>query len=284
MAAPGIAAVAVVDDDYRTVNQLGWDRLARSGCDSSTPYGPRQFACAQAWLDEHGWLPWGHFRSVLCLAGGGGQQGPLFAQLGYDVTVLDLSAEQLHLDCEAAERYGLHLHCVQGDMLDLSVLAGRRFDIVYQPVSSLYVPDIKRCYGQVAGVLHRGGLYYSEHWNPVQMQLSPVRHWDGEAYRIVHRTGRAGIVWSADEGADSATCRHYIHSLTDLIGGLCSSGFVVTRFADRPGADPDAQPGTERHLAAYLPTFFSILAQLSEPRQNSEGTADPGPVRANGLP
>ena len=70
------------------------------------------------------------------------------------------------------------------DVLDLSPLADRRFDLVYQPVSTLYLPDVRRCYRQVASVLRPGGLYWSEHWNPVEMQLDPETAWDGRAYRL----------------------------------------------------------------------------------------------------
>lgn len=250
-----------MDDDYRAVNRTGWDSLARSGCDSSTPYGPRQFAHAPAWLDEHGWLPWDRFRSVLCLAAGGGQQGPLFAHLGYEVTVVDLSAEQLRRDREVADRYGLHLDCVQADMLDLRPLGERRFDLVYQPVSAIYVPDVRRCYREVARVLRRGGFYHVEHWNPVQMQLADTPCWDGEAYRIAQRPGGgAGLSWRGEADSPEARCRHYIHPMGDLIGGLGAAGMVIDRFAERSTPDPRAAPGTNEHLAAYLPTFFSILA------------------------
>ena len=251
-----------MDEDYRTVNQDGWDRLARAGCELSSPYGPDEFAHARALLDPHGWLPWRRLESVLCLAAGGGRHGPLFAHLGYDVTVVDLSAEQLRRDREISDRYGLALACVQADMLDLSVLGGRCFDLVYQPVSTMYVPDVRRCYRQIARVLVRGGLYYAEHWNPVQMQLSEARPWDGEAYRIVHPPSRgAGRTWTADTGGGAAICRHYIHSIGELIGGVCAAGFVVVGFAEQPPADADAPPGSHEHLASYLPSFFSILAR-----------------------
>jgi SAM-dependent methyltransferase len=250
-------------DHYRTVNSDGWDALARAGCDSSVPYGELQFAEARAWLDEHGWLPWNAFDTVLCLAAGGGQQGPLFARLGYDVTVLDLSAEQLRLDEDTARRNGLSLRCVRGDMLDLSVLEGRRFDLVYQPVSSLYVPDVRRCYREVARVLAPGGLYYSEHWNPVQMQLSTRLPWDGSAYRVESPLGVGGLDWVAEDG--SARCRHFVHSITDLVGGLCDAGLAIIRFGDRPAPDEAAEAGSQGHLATYLPTFFSILARSSRP-------------------
>ena len=53
-------------------------------------------------------------RSVLCLAGGGGQQAPILAALGARVTVFDLSDEQLARDREIAAREGLEIETVSG--------------------------------------------------------------------------------------------------------------------------------------------------------------------------
>src|SRR5258708_23879626 len=50
------------------------------------------------------------FRSrILCLASGGGQQGPILAAAGAQVTVFDASAGQLAQDRYVAEREGLAL-------------------------------------------------------------------------------------------------------------------------------------------------------------------------------
>ena len=249
-----------MEPDYRTVNRAGWDRLARWGCDSSRPYGVPEFAEAVNRLDGRRWLPWGEFEKVLCLAAGGGQQAPLFAYLGYDVTLVDLSSEQLQRDQEVAGRHGLRICCVQADMLDLSGLPPEAFDLVYQPISSLYVPDVVRCYREVARVLRGGGLYHAEHWNPVQMQVAQSRPWDGQAYRLARRPAEGAVAWSA--GPDTGeTCRHYIHPLGDLIGGLGPAGFVILRFGERNVGDGRGTPGTDSHLSGYLPTFFTILAR-----------------------
>ncbi len=66
---------------------------------------------------------------LLCLAGGGGQQGPILAGLGANVTVYDFSSNQLGLDRLAAEKYGLEIKTVQGDMRDLSCFPDKSFDI-----------------------------------------------------------------------------------------------------------------------------------------------------------
>ena len=64
------------------------------------------------------------------LASGGGQQCPVFAAAGANVTSFDASDEQLARDREVAEREGLTIRTVQGFMHDLSVFAGDSFDAI----------------------------------------------------------------------------------------------------------------------------------------------------------
>jgi|SRR5271166_439509 len=253
-------------DDYRTVSRNTWAYLANHGCDSCLPYGPMEFKHARRWLDSRGWIPWKRINSVLCLACGGGQQGLLFASLGYNVTVFDLSPEQLAIDREAAARYGFAIDCREGDMQDLSALRGRDFDLVYQAVSACYVPDVRKMYAEVSSVLKPGGYYRVEHWNPVHIQLANRRTWDGGAYRIARpqvagQPVRSAIAWDEETGKSSGTCWHYIHPLADLVGGLCDSGFVILRFAESTNKNEAAAPGSHEHLAAFLPAFFSMFAR-----------------------
>lgn len=249
---------------YRDVNRRGWAELVRHDCEWSRPHDVPDFARARELLDPRDWLPWSGIRSVLCLAGGGGQQGPLFASLGIAVTVLDLSPEQLERDRESARRYGYDIELVEGDMLDLSPLYGRGFDLVYQPVSALYVPDVRRMYAEVSRVLDRHGHYFVEHWNPIYVQIPETGEWDGEAYRIVHAQQRETpipqTVWEIGESEVPITTWQYIHPLGDLIGGLCDEGYAIVRFAENGNGDLSAEPGSPAHLAAFLPPSFAMLA------------------------
>ena len=246
---------------YASINRRGWNLLCRSGCDSSQVVGPAALSHAQQLLDSNGWLPWDQLRTILCLAGGGGQQAPMFAALGYEVTVADNSPAQLALDRQAATRYGVLIESVLCDAMDCTPLAGRSFDLVYQPVSTLYLPDVRLCYQQIAQLLEPGGLYWSEHWNPVEMQLDETLAWDGTAYRLSRPQGIGPVPAPAGSRPENAVCWHYIHRLNDLLGGLCSTGFSIVAFAERPGADLSAPPGTRAHLGDFIPGFFAVLAR-----------------------
>jgi SAM-dependent methyltransferase len=163
------------------------------------------------------------------------------------------------------EEYDLEVELIEGDMLDLSALHGREFDLVYQALSACYVPDVRRLYGEVARVLRPGGCYRVEHANPVTLQLSDHEAWDGKGYRLVRpQQPDEPIPWTVPDGDAPETpveCWHYLHPLDHLLGGLCDAGFVVLHFAERAAGDPSAGPGTYEHLAAYVPPFFTLVAQ-----------------------
>ena len=62
------------------------------------------------------WFEKTNGKKILGLACGGGQQGPVFAVKGYDVTIMDFSKSQLQKDAMVAKREGLKINTVQGDM------------------------------------------------------------------------------------------------------------------------------------------------------------------------
>jgi SAM-dependent methyltransferase len=249
----------------RNPSRRAWDHLARNGCFSSQAYGSEEFKEARARLDFKGWIPWRQIRTVLCLAGAGGQQSALFASLGYHVTVVDISPEQLKIDEAVAAENGFDIDCIQGDMLDLDRLVNRQFDLVYQPISAHYANDVRVLYRKIYTVVRPGGFYWAEHWSPFQMQLAVIDRWDGQSYRIAEpqRRGVAvpWIIHQHAEGNVPGIGWHYIHSLDDLIGGLCEAGFHILRFTERRQADAYAAQGSEAHLAAYIPPFIAIFAQ-----------------------
>jgi SAM-dependent methyltransferase len=253
--------------DYKEVNRSAWTRLAVQGNTASHPFDKQQLAEARYWLDPEGWIDWTRVRNVLCVASGGGQQAVLCASLGCVVASADLCPEQLAMDLETARRLGLDIECVEADMLNLSALHGRNFDLVYQAISACYVPDVRRLYGEISLVLRPGGHYRVDHWNPIHMQLGDAPLFTGRGYELIRPcVSGSRHVWRSDGGSEAGVteCWHYLHSLTDLIGSLCDSGFRVSRFAERTGDFVNAEPGSDAHVGSFVPPVLSLYAEKAK--------------------
>ena len=151
----------------RDYNREAWDREVERGNDWTVPVGPDVIEAARRdqWeilLTENrsvtrAWFPDLQGANVLCLTSGGGQQAPALAAAGANVTVLDNAPRQLAQDHLVAEREGLALETIEGDMADLSGLADDSFDLIFHLVSKLFVPEVRPVWAEAFRVLRRGG-------------------------------------------------------------------------------------------------------------------------------
>jgi SAM-dependent methyltransferase len=242
-------------------NRRAWDTLARNGRRFTRPAPDEYFQQPLAQLDSRGWLGGSVAgKRVLCLASGGGRQSVLFAAAGAIVTVVDISAEQLALDRQVAAERGLDLRAVQASMDDLSMLLEAGFDIVSQPVSTCYVPDITAVYRQVARVTAPGGLYISQHKQPSSLQAD-VRP-TAQGYELTEPYYRSGplppVVGSPHREAGTL---EFLHRWEELIGGLCQAGFVIEDLSEPLHADLQAEPGTFAHRSRYAAPYVRIKAR-----------------------
>jgi SAM-dependent methyltransferase len=210
-------------------------------------------------------------KNVLLLAGGGGQQSAVFSLLGASVTVLDLTPGQLEGDAIASKHYGYPVELIEGDMRDLSCLPSEHFDRVYQPISTLYVPDLKVVYAGVYRVLKHGGLYFADYCFPALGMANDV-HWDGEAYTLrISSPYRRGRILEDGAGHLSLTkgelfFGEFNHLLSDIINGLLESGLRLYRLWEnpRPGSTVDLeklQPGSEEHQNQFIPFGISVVVE-----------------------
>src|SRR5689334_5943264 len=116
--------------NLREENKKAWDKLVEKKDRWTQPVSPEVIAKARKGELKLLLTPATHVPrtwypkdlkgcKTLCLASGGGQQGPTLAAAGADVTVFDNSPKQLEQDRFVAEREGLQLKTVEGDMRDL---------------------------------------------------------------------------------------------------------------------------------------------------------------------
>ena len=68
---------------------------------------------------------------------------------------MDFSKSQLQRDDMIAKREGLKINTVQGDMTKPFPFENETFDIIFNPVSNVYVEDLGNIYKEAARVLKR---------------------------------------------------------------------------------------------------------------------------------
>ncbi len=242
-------------------NRRAWDALARAGHRHAQLATDDELANPLAHLDGDGWLD-GEVRGrrVLCLASGGGYQSVLFAAAGAAVTVVDLSGEMLELDRAAAMRHGLNVRLVQASLDDLSALEAATFDVVWQPVSTCYVPDVRPGFREAARVLVPGGLFVSQHKQPASLQLETTA--TGTGYLLGEPYYRQGPLPAVGDRAHrEAGTLEFLHRWGQLLGELCGSGFVIEAVSEPCHADPHAPRDSYAHRALYAPPYVRLKAR-----------------------
>lgn len=230
---------------------------------------------SERWMDKPTW-DWlmGLVRpgdQVLCLAGGGGQQSVIYSLLGADVTVFDLTPEQLERDRIAARHYGYDIETIQGDMRDLSAFEDDRFSWIHQPISLLYVPDLTQVYTAVNRVLRRGGRYYSQYTYPA-FYLAEDKGWDGTGYVLRFSQPQIsgplleresdGLV-NFEEGISFGETNHL---LSDIVNGQVSAGLVLKGLWEDPrprgrSALDGPKPGAASHRQLCVPFGITTIAE-----------------------
>jgi len=207
------------------------------------------------------WLPLDiKGKNILCLASAGGQQAPVLAAAGADVTVYDISEKQLSQDQYVAKRDGLTLTTMQGEMTYLSQIADCTFDYIINPISNLYIPDIKPVWRECYRVLRNNGVLLASFYNPILfvfdrdstlekhnllkpkyvIPYSDLDTLSEEQYQKKIKAGEA-IVFG--------------HSLTEQISGQLEAGFKLTGFYE------DEHPTPRFLIEQYTPTMIATKAE-----------------------
>ena len=192
-------------------------------------------------------------KRILCLASGGGQQGPVLAAAGADVTVLDLSESQLEQDRSVARREGLELHTVRSSMTDLSMFDAETFDIIVHPVSNVFIPHIQPVWNEAFRVLKKGGILMSGFMNPVFYLFDENLEKEG-ILQVKYPLPYSDLEHLSREDLErKGDAIEFGHTLEEQIQGQIAAGFVITGFYEDTF-------GGERLLDRFCPSFMATKA------------------------
>lgn len=230
--------------DIVEYNRAAWNKQSLEGSRWCDPVGAAEIAEArqgrwQVILTPNKPVPQRWFgrvagKRILCLASGGGQQVPVLAAAGALVTSFDNSDEQLNKDRLVAEREGLAVETVRGDMADLSVFEEASFDLIFHPVSNVFAADLEPVWRECFRVLKPGGSLLAGFMNPLFFLFD---------HEEVEQTGHLQVRYAlpfSDVASLPLERREKIqkaglafefgHTLEQQIGGQLAAGFVLADF------------------------------------------------------
>jgi SAM-dependent methyltransferase len=253
--------------DTRHINRVTWDKQVEARNPWTVPVGPEVIAKARAgeWAIfltptrpvPSAWLGSVEGRRILCLASGGGQQGPVLAAAGAVVTVFDNSPRQLEQDRMVAKREGLAVETVEGTMNDLSAFPDSSFHLVVHPVSNCFVQDVRAVWTEAARVLRAGGAILSGFNNPMVYAFDTEAMESAETLQVKHGLPYSDLETLDEEGMQERLRRgipvEFSHTLQTLIGGQLDAVLVITGFYedhDRLGENA----AINRYFSPYIAT------------------------------
>jgi len=140
-------------------------------------------------------------------------------------------------------------------MRDLSVFSSGSFDLIFHPVSNLFVPDIRPVWAEAYRVLPPGGILLAGFMNPVNY-IFDMDLMDQCVLEVKYSIPYSDLT-SLSEGSlkgylEKGWPIEFGHTLEDQIGGQLDAGFYLTGFYE------DIQP--EVILSKYIPTFIATRA------------------------
>jgi len=251
--------------NVRDYNRYAWNRQVDNNNKFTVPVDSQTIAAARkgefsVLLTEtrpvpSEWFPSFQGLNLLGLACGGGQQGPVFAALGANVTIFDNSPAQLEQDRRVATREGLKIQTIEGDMRNLSSFEDEAFDLVFHPVSNVFCPEVRPVWLEAFRVLRHGGLLLAGFANPVYYMFGT--HVDEQdslqvRYAIPYSDLKDMEPDELDICIEEGIPLEFGHSLTDLIAGQTEAGFAITGFYE------DICPDSP--LSKYHPSYIATRA------------------------
>ena len=260
-------------------NKQMWERLAKAGMNYTRPFGrpSRTKTGMRRFMDPRHRLKGVRLEGarVLGLAAGGGWDPVIFAKLGGDVTVFDISPTQLKTVKDLAARERVKVRLVRGNMKDLSVFKDASFDVVWHCHSLVFVDDATRVLKEVGRVLAPGGTYLLSTMHPTTLRLYGTYKDGGWRPKITYFQDKPvpyvdewGMTWTLGRKQLVAPTIEFGHRFETIINGMAAGGMVVDGLWEfSPGDDREDQTelGTDAHLDTLFPAFIEVRGRKPLP-------------------
>ncbi|MBO5396675.1 MAG: class I SAM-dependent methyltransferase [Clostridia bacterium] len=248
--------------DYTKINSETWDLWAKDGCEWTLPITHEEYKKTNAenfivYLTPCIPVPREWFgdlkgKKVLGLASGGGQQMPVLSKLGAECTVFDYSDRQLDAEKMIAEREGYGINIVKGDMSKLLPFEDESFDLIFHPVSNVYVENVYHIWNECYRILKKGGRLLSGLDNGISFLFD-----ENDPLKVVNPLPFNPLKMPK-ERLDAMIANgdgvQFSHTLDEQIGGQLKAGFILKDLYE----DRDREGGSE--IGKYYPQYIATLA------------------------
>ncbi len=249
-------------------NSKAWDKLVEEGIEWSIPVSSAEIENARKGKWEiiltpikpvpREWFGDVAGKDILCLASGGGQQAPILAAAGANVTLFDASAKQLEMDKFVAERENLEIRLEKGDAADLSRFEDDSFDLIFNPCSTCFIEELQPIWNECYRVLRKGGSLLTGFNQPFIYMYDYKAEEERGVLELKHK-----LPYSDTESLSETEKQEFIeknepfefsHSLDTQIGGQIEAGFLIAGFYE------DWWNDESRLLNKYAPTSIATKA------------------------
>lgn len=177
----------------------------------------------------------------------------MLAAAGANATVFDNSPRQLDQDRFVAEREGLDIRLVDGDMRDLSAFADESFDFIFHPVSNLFIHEIRPVWREAYRVLRPGGTMPAGFMNPIFYIFDYEKAEQGNLevkFKLPYADADHPEV--AEKLIAEGNALEHSHTLTEQLGGQMEAGFhIIGLYEDHHGTSA---------VSNYTPTYITTRA------------------------
>lgn len=251
-----------IRDNYTSINSNTWDQWADEGVEYTVPISHEEYEKVKngnwnliltpcKFVPKEWFLPIENAK-ILGLASGGGQQMPIFAALGADVTVFDYSDKQLEAERMVASREHYKINIVKGDMTKRLPFEDNTFNMIFHPVSNSFIEDVFHVWKECFRVLKKGGVLLAGMDNSIAYLCN-----DDDPLRIVNKLPYNPLKNCSDDELEKIAKTdgvQFSHSIEEQIGGQLKAGFTLTDLYD------DRDREGVGVLYAYTPTYIATRA------------------------
>ncbi len=171
-------------------------------------------------------------KRILEVGCGGGQCSIAFAKQGAAATGIDQSSAQIAYARALAEREGVRVDFIEGDVTTLPWIASGSQDAVFSAHALNYVEDIESCFDEVRRVLKPGGPFVFSAGHPVRAMV------DDADVTIVRPYWDEYQEWEWGEGS-GVWMRSWDRTTERWVELLRGAGFAMDRLLE-PRMRPEA--------------------------------------------